>query len=69
MKRTWRGRWFCFGVVVLTAGLLLQTTMAQAVLKAGEQAPGFTIQLFSGGSLALEELKGKPVVLNFWASW
>jgi len=32
-------------------------------------APDFTLQLFGGGQLSLRELKGKPVVLNFWASW
>lgn len=66
---TRRGLWVGVGVLCLVGGLLFQPIMAQAVLKVGEQAPGFTLQLFSGGKLALEELKGKPVVLNFWASW
>jgi len=32
-------------------------------------AAPFTITLFDGGQLALEELRGKAVFLNFWASW
>jgi cytochrome c biogenesis protein CcmG/thiol:disulfide interchange protein DsbE len=32
-------------------------------------APGFRIAVYDGDSLSLEGLKGKPVVLNFWASW
>ncbi len=32
-------------------------------------APAFTLQLFDGSELALRDLQGKPVVLNFWASW
>jgi cytochrome c biogenesis protein CcmG, thiol:disulfide interchange protein DsbE len=32
-------------------------------------APAFTMRLFSGGDLELASLHGKPVVLNFWASW
>lgn len=32
-------------------------------------APGFTLPLFDGGSFRLAELRGKVVVVNFWASW
>lgn len=36
----------------------------------GKPAPAFTLQrLDSGETVSLEKLKGKPVVLNFWASW
>ena len=35
----------------------------------GHPAPDFTLPLFSGGTLSLHSLKGKPVLLNFWASW
>lgn len=35
----------------------------------GQPAPDFTLPLFSGGTLSLHSLKGKPVILNFWASW
>ncbi len=37
---------------------------------AGETAPDFTLPLLDGsGSLTLSDLRGKPVLLNFWASW
>lgn len=32
-------------------------------------APQFEIKTFDGQTLRLADLKGKPVVLNFWASW
>lgn len=32
-------------------------------------APDFTLELFDGGQITLSELKGRPVVVNFWASW
>ena len=32
-------------------------------------APDFKIAVFDGGEMSLDSLKGKPVVLNFWASW
>jgi cytochrome c biogenesis protein CcmG/thiol:disulfide interchange protein DsbE len=42
-------------------------------LAAGEAvaAPDFTLERLdgSGGTISLEELRGKPLVVNFWASW
>lgn len=35
----------------------------------GEQAPQFRLALLSGGTLDLADLRGKPVVVNFMASW
>jgi len=32
-------------------------------------APDFTVQDENGGSVRLSDMRGKPVVLNFWASW
>lgn len=39
------------------------------LVKAGEKAPDFTVELFDGGKTSLAELKGKVVLLNFWATW
>ncbi|MCA9981274.1 MAG: TlpA family protein disulfide reductase, partial [Anaerolineales bacterium] len=36
---------------------------------AGSQAPDFTLTTLAGDTLTLSELRGTPVVLNFWASW
>ncbi len=35
----------------------------------GKPAPAFTLTRFDGGTVSLEELRGKVVFLNFWASW
>jgi len=36
----------------------------------GKPAPAFTLRrLDTGAPVTLADLKGKPVVLNFWASW
>jgi len=35
----------------------------------GETVPNFTLTTFEGEQISLEDLKGKVVVLNFWASW
>jgi cytochrome c biogenesis protein CcmG, thiol:disulfide interchange protein DsbE len=35
----------------------------------GHPAPDFTLQTVSGEPVLLSEFQGKPVVLNFWATW
>ena len=35
----------------------------------GRPAPEFSAPLMNGGTFTLRDLRGKPIVLNFWASW
>jgi cytochrome c biogenesis protein CcmG/thiol:disulfide interchange protein DsbE len=35
----------------------------------GKSAPAFSLQTLNGGTVSLASLKGRPIVLNFWASW
>lgn len=35
----------------------------------GRPAPAFNLQALDGTRVSLENLRGSPVVLNFWASW
>ncbi len=36
----------------------------------GRPAPAFSLARVGGGSpVALDSLRGKPVVINFWATW
>lgn len=35
----------------------------------GRQAPPFTLTLFDGKKISLDDFRGKAVFLNFWASW
>ena len=35
----------------------------------GRSAPAISLPTLSGGHFSLEEQRGKPVVLAFWASW
>ncbi len=41
---------------------------AMAVAPQGP-APGFRLETLDGKSVALEDLKGQVVMINFWASW
>ena len=66
-------------MVVVIAGLLglarfrsrLQGVRARTatVSAAGHQAPDFVLTDLQGHTLKLSDLRGKAVVLNFWATW
>ena len=45
-------------------------TPEQATLiKDGMTAPDFEVEMFDGSKMKLADLKGKVVLLNFWATW
>ncbi|CAN5315260.1 TlpA disulfide reductase family protein [soil metagenome] len=53
---------------VFAHALTREPTLASPLV--GRAAPGFEIPLFGAdSSLTLSDLAGRPVVLNFWASW
>lgn len=58
------------GLVLLLAivGLMLAKRQ-QGPIKVGSPVPDFTLTAFDGQSYKLSELKGKVVLVNFWASW
>ncbi len=58
-------------VPALFIGLLALglTRKARTQNLVGTIAPAFDLPLVTGGTLSSEDLKGQPVVVNFWASW
>ncbi len=54
--------------LMLGCGVSLDTNPDFAEWK-GKPAPDFTVQTLDGQELKLSELKGKRVVLDFWATW
>ncbi|MCL4545401.1 MAG: TlpA family protein disulfide reductase [Chloroflexi bacterium] len=61
---------------VVSGGLLTGGRSAAQVFGSGElvqvsphPAPQFTLPLFSGETFDLRAQRGRPVLINFWASW
>lgn len=44
-------------------------TETTTLVKAGAVAPDFTVTMFDGDEVHLASLRGKVVLLNFWATW
>ena len=42
---------------------------ASTIAKEGMEAPDFTVEMFDGQSVRLSDLRGKVVLVNFWATW
>jgi cytochrome c biogenesis protein CcmG/thiol:disulfide interchange protein DsbE len=61
---------FVLGLLALVAFQMRRTgPLAAGQVGQGEPAPDFTLQTFDGESVVLSELRGRVVVVNFWASW
>lgn len=63
-----------FAAIVVLLSLLGYAVFGNKVFSkpsplVGREASDFTLELFSGGKLNLSDLRGKAVLLNFWASW
>lgn len=75
-QRTSKGR-PAWGRILAWAGLMILLVIVaidllqaqQGPVGIGQKAPNFTLTTFEGQQITLESLRGKVVVLNFWASW
>jgi peroxiredoxin len=56
-----------YGIVALPDAL--NPTGRSPSTEIGRAAPNFLLQTPDGGEVRLSDLRGKPVLVNFWASW
>ncbi|MBP3432157.1 MAG: TlpA family protein disulfide reductase [Alistipes sp.] len=49
---------------------VIQDDIAQTTLiNEGNKAPDFTVEMLDGSKIKLSSLRGKVVLINFWATW
>ncbi|HKI05107.1 MAG TPA: TlpA disulfide reductase family protein [Thermoanaerobaculia bacterium] len=61
---------FALGICLGAAGLGAEPTPAPRTgLQVGDLAPAFSLQTLDGKTLTRDGLKGKVVLLDFWATW
>lgn len=60
--------WLLLIGLLTIVGLQLQKSQ-QGILTTGQPAPEFTLTTFDGEEIGPDDMQGKVVLVNFWASW
>src|SRR5438270_2861039 len=63
------GGWRVGGLLAVLAWGLTHPAPGTPSAVVGHAAPDITVDTFAGTPVSIHSLAGKPVVLNFWASW
>src|SRR5579859_7532735 len=61
--------WRAVVLALIVGSVLLAWGLLDARVPAHLVAPDFTLHTYDGASYQLSSLRGKVVVINFWASW
>lgn len=63
------GKWIINILLILFIFQLALYWQTQSLLQSGQTMPDFSLQTLQGETLALKDLKGKRVIIHFWATW
>ena len=72
VRRLILAAWLVAGVAAIIAFLTISVARPAGPVDTpivGRPAPAFDLQTLDGQRVALADLRGSPIVLNFWASW
>ena len=71
MKNFGRKAYIILAALFVMAIAAPQSASAEAttIIKQGQKAPDFTVEMVDGDKVTLSSLKGKIVLINFWATW
>ena len=58
-----------FVFLLLSAYSYVQAQAGETLVKVGQKMPEFKVKMFDGSVIDSKDLKGKVVLLNFWATW
>jgi peroxiredoxin len=58
-----------FALLCLTLSAFAQTPDTTTLTKVGQPVPKFTVTTLDGKSINIAEMKGKVVLINFFATW
>lgn len=60
-----------FFICLFTLGGLadLKAQEKETLVKVGDAVPEFVVEMFDGEKIDIKDLKGKVVLINFWATW
>ena len=67
-----RKKWFYifrWSFVLLISGLIISQIASSRVEAKAAKAPDFSLSNVNGGTTKLSSLRGKVVLVNFWATW
>ena len=62
-------RWFVNGILILAIFLAVTTWQGRDLVSKQTSAPSFRLPTISGSPVALEDLRGRRVLLFFFAPW